>query len=211
MSLHGWEPNVPAVLETWLGGQAGGSAVADVLLGRVAPEGRLAETIPLSLASTPAFGNVPGEFGHVRHGEGVLVGYRWYDTREMAVAYPFGHGLTYTTFAYDELTAAASGSGRDARVDVSVRVTNTGVREGAEVVQVYVRDPEASVQRPEKELRAFRKVRLAPGGSATVAFTLTARDLAYWHPLLRRWVVEGGAIGTEALAALVAAATSPTP
>ncbi|HEY0119241.1 MAG TPA: glycoside hydrolase family 3 C-terminal domain-containing protein [Cellulomonas sp.] len=197
VSLTGWRRSVPAILETWLGGQAGGSAVADLLTGRRAPEGRLAETIPHRLADTPAYGTFPGEYGHVRYGEGVLVGYRWYDARDVAVAYPFGHGLTYTTFAYDEVTASASGDGADIRVDVSVRVTNTGPLAGAEVVQVYVRDPHASVVRPPRELRAFGKVRLAPGEAQTVTFTLGARDLSFWHPALRRWIVEGGEFVVE--------------
>ena len=197
VSLTGWRRSAPAILETWLGGQGGGHAVAEILAGRRAPEGRLAETIPHRLADTPAFGNFPGEFGHVRYGEGVLVGYRWYDARDVAVAYPFGHGLTYTTFAYDELSATVTGSGEDTTVEVSVRVTNTGQVAGAEVVQVYVRDPQASVVRPPRELKGFRKVRLAPGESETVALTLTARDLSYWHPALRRWVVEGGTFVVE--------------
>ncbi len=188
-----WADAVPALLETWLGGQAGGSAVAELLLGVRSPEGRLAETIPLRLEDTPAFGNFPGEFGHVRYGEGVLVGYRWYDTRDLPVAFPFGHGLTYTSFAYDDVTATVSGSS----VQVSVRLTNTGAVAGAEVVQVYVRDPEASVLRPARELRGFAKVRLEPGASTTVTFTLGERDLAYWHPALRRWTVEGGTFVIE--------------
>ena len=191
--FHIASPNAaPAVLETWLGGQAGGSATAYVLTGATAPGGRLAETIPHRLEDTPAFGNFPGEHGHVRYGERVLVGYRWYDTRDTAVAYPFGHGLTYTTFAYDEVSATVSGAGDDLTVDVSVRITNTGAVAGAEVVQVYVRDPSASVVRPPRELKGFRKIRLAPGSSETVTFTLGARDLSYWHPVLRRWIVEGG-------------------
>jgi len=197
VSVAGWRRYAPAILETWLGGQGGGHAVAEILAGLRSPEGRLAETIPLRLSDTPAFGNFPGEFGHVRYGEGVLVGYRWYDARDVAVAYPFGHGLTYTTFAYDEVTAAVSGTGDDVAVDVSVRVTNTGTVAAAEVVQVYVRDPEASVLRPPRELKGFRKVPLAPGESATVTVTLGARDLAYWHPTLRRWIVEGGTFVVE--------------
>lgn len=192
-----WRDRAAAVLETWLGGQAGGSAVADLLLGTVAPSGRLAESIPLRIEDTPAFGNFPGEGGVVRYGEGVLVGYRWYDTRGVDVAYPFGHGLTYTTFGYSDVRADAVGEGADVRVEVSTTVTNTGTRAGAEVVQVYVRDPEASVLRPTRELKAFAKVALAPGESRTVTFTLDARDLSYWHPGLRRWVVEGGTFVVE--------------
>lgn len=192
-----WRDRAAAVLETWLGGQAGGSAVADLLLGTVAPSGRLAESIPLRIEDTPAFGNFPGEGGVVRYGEGVLVGYRWYDTRGVDVAYAFGHGLTYTTFGYSDVRADAVGEGADVRVEVSTTVTNTGTRAGAEVVQVYVRDPEASVLRPTRELKAFAKVALAPGESRTVTFTLDARDLSYWHPGLRRWVVEGGTFVVE--------------
>lgn len=192
-----WRAHAPAILETWLGGQAGGSAVADLLTGAVSPSGRLTETIPLRLQDTPAFGNFPGEAGHVRYGEGVLVGYRWYDTRDLDVAYPFGHGLTYTSFAYDDVVAHVNGAGQDVTVDVRVTVTNTGARAGAEVVQVYVRDPQASVLRPVRELAAFTKVALAAGERREVAFTLTARDLAYWHPGLRRWVVEGGEFVVE--------------
>ncbi|GEK22415.1 beta-glucosidase [Cellulomonas xylanilytica] len=193
VSVTGWRDAAPAILETWLGGQAGGSAVADLLLGVRTPSGKLTETIPLRIEDTPAFGNFPGEAGVVRYGEGVLVGYRWYDTRAMDVAYPFGHGLSYTTFGYDGVTASADGT------DVSVRVTvtNTGPVAGAEVVQVYVRDPEASVLRPVRELKAFRKVALEPGESQEVSFTLGARDLSYWHPGLHRWVVEGGEFVVE--------------
>ena len=192
-----WRDDAVAVLVTWLGGQAGGSAVADVLTGAVPPSGRLAETVPLRLEDTPAFGSFPGEHGHVRYGEGVLVGYRWYDTRRLDVAFPFGHGLTYTTFGYDDVSVQVHGSGADVTLDVDVRVTNLGARAGAEVVQVYVRDPQAGVVRPARELKAFTKLTLGPGESTTASFTLTARDLSYWHPGLRRWVVEGGAFVVE--------------
>ncbi|MBO3085139.1 beta-glucosidase [Cellulomonas fengjieae] len=194
VGVSGWHDLVPAILETWLGGQAGGSAVADLLLGIRTPSGRLAETIPHRIEDTPAFGNFPGEAGVVRYGEGVLVGYRWYDTRAMDVAYPFGHGLSYTTFSYDSLDATVDGSD----VTVTVTVTNTGPVAGAEVVQVYLRDPRAAVLRPTRELKAFAKVALEPGESREVAFALTARDLSYWHPGLRRWVVEGGEFVVEA-------------
>ena len=192
ISVSPWQGAAPALLTGWLGGQAGGSAVVDVLTGAVTPSGKLTETLPLRLEDTPAFGNFPGELGHVRYGEGVLVGYRWYDARRTEVAYPFGHGLSYTSFAYDDASARASGDGRDARVRVAVRVTNTGAVAGAEVVQLYVGDPQAQVQRPERELKAFAKVRLEPGESRVVTFDLDARDLSYWHPVLRRWVLEGG-------------------
>ncbi|KQT02070.1 beta-glucosidase [Cellulomonas sp. Leaf395] len=193
VTVTGWRDLAPAILETWLGGQAGGSAVADLLLGVRTPSGKLTETIPHRIEDTPAFGNFPGEAGVVRYGEGVLVGYRWYDTRAMDVAYPFGHGLSYTTFAYDGITASAAGTD----VTVRVTITNTGPVAGAEVVQVYVRDPEASVLRPVRELKAFAKVTLDAGESREVSFDLTARDLSYWHPGLHRWVVEGGEFVVE--------------
>lgn len=192
-----WRGHAAAILETWLGGQAGGSAVADLLRGTRTPSGRLTETIPHRITDTPAFGNFPGEAGHVRYGEGVLVGYRWYDARELDVAYPFGHGLSYTSFAYSDVTATVSGTGADAAVDVRVTVTNTGDRTGAEVVQVYVRDPEAAVLRPVRELKGFAKVVLEPGASQEVAIALDSRALSYWHPGLHRWVVEGGTFVVE--------------
>ncbi|MEV7973910.1 glycoside hydrolase family 3 C-terminal domain-containing protein [Cellulomonas sp. NPDC089187] len=187
-----WQDDAAAVLECWLGGQAGGSAVADLLLGLRNPSGRLAETIPHRLEDTPAFGNFPGEGGQVRYGEGILIGYRWYDTRQLDVAYPFGHGLSYTSFGYDGLDVTVSGTGADSTVQVSVTVTNTGDRAGAEVVQVYVGDPEAAVLRPVRELKGFAKVQLEPGASTVVQIEVNARDLSYWHPLLHRWVVGGG-------------------
>ena len=187
-----WQDDAAAVLETWLGGQAGGSAVTDLLLGLRNPSGRLAETIPHRLEDTPAYGNFPGGFGEVRYGEGILIGYRWYDTRRIDVAYPFGHGLSYTSFDYSGLSTALSGTGADSSVRVAVTVTNTGDRAGAEVVQVYVGDPEAAVLRPTRELKGFAKVELAPGESRQVEIELDGRALSYWHPALRRWVVGGG-------------------
>jgi beta-glucosidase len=186
--LSGWEQNAAAVLECWLSGQAAGGAVADVLLGVANPSGRLAETLPLRLRDNPAYLNFPGEAGHVRYGEGVFVGYRGYDALDLPVSYPFGHGLSYTSFAYTDLSADAG----DAAVTVSCTVANTGRRRGKEVVQLYVGDPEASVARPVRELKAFTKVDLEPGAATTVTFTLTGRDLSYWSPAVRDWVVEGG-------------------
>lgn len=184
-----WAHEVPAILEMWLAGQAVGTATADVLFGRRSPGGRLAETIPMRLGDTPAHGNFPGEFGHVRYGEGLLVGYRWYDTRRAQVAFPFGHGLSYTAFSYED--AWVTGHGTSA--EVMVRVTNIGRRDGSEVIQIYVRDPESTVSRPWQELRAFAKVHLEPGESALVRLDLPERAFAHWHPVEQRWVIEGGA------------------
>ncbi|MFP3465320.1 glycoside hydrolase family 3 C-terminal domain-containing protein [Leifsonia sp. SIMBA_070] len=180
---------VPAMVEAWLLGQAGGSATADVLFGAVNPSGKLAETIPNRLEDTPAFLDFPGEEGHVRYGEGLFVGYRWYDARRMDVAFPFGHGLSYTTFGYGEATVTAVDGGD---VEVRVTVTNSGDRAGREVVQVYTSLPGSAVQRPTRELKGFASLELAPGESRDVAIRLRRADLAYWHVRAERWVVEGG-------------------
>ena len=187
-----WIDHVPAVLQAWYAGQAAGGAIADILFGAVNPSGRLAETFPLRLEDTPAYLNFPGEGDTVRYGEGLFIGYRWYDARRTAVQFPFGHGLSYTTFEYSNgrVSAATVDEGRG--VTVLVDVTNTGSRAGSEVVQVYVRDPEASVPRPEKELRGFDKVHLEPGETTTVAIELDARAFAFWDPRLRTWIVEPG-------------------
>ena len=184
---------VPAILGTGLLGQAGGGAVADVLFGAVNPAGRLAETVPVRLQDTPAFGNFPGEHGHVRYGEGLLVGYRWYDARDLDVTFPFGHGLSYTTFAYGEASATADDDG----LVVRVAVTNTGERDGAEVVQVYTSLPGSAVQRAPRELTGFAKVRLAAGETREVEVRVRRRDLAYWDTRVDLWVVEGGAYSIE--------------
>ncbi|MFK4730424.1 glycoside hydrolase family 3 C-terminal domain-containing protein [Agromyces mediolanus] len=179
---------VSAVVEGWLGGQAGGGGVADVLYGVVNPSGRLTETIPLRLEDTPAFLDFPGEFGHVRYGEGLFVGYRWYDARDAAVRYPFGHGLSYTSFAYSDLVVSADASGLVARVTV----TNTGERDGREVVQLYTSLGASAVQRAPRELKGFASVELAAGASQQVEIRVRREDLAYWDVRVDRWVVEGG-------------------
>lgn len=179
-----------AILEMWLSGQAGGSAAADLLFGSAEPAGRLAETFPLALTDTPAFTNWPGDGDVVNYGERVYVGYRWYDTTEREVAFPFGFGLGYTTFAYSDLVVTVPESGR-ARAIVEVTVTNTGVRAGADVVQVYVRDIEAGLDRPKQELKGFSKVRLDAGGSTRVRIELDERAFAFWGQ--DGWTVEPGA------------------
>ena len=177
-----WERCAPSILECWLSGQAAGGAVADLLLGAANPSGRLAETLPLRLEDNPSALNFPGEEGHVRYGEGVFVGYRGYDALRQQVSYPFGHGLSYTRFDYTDLSVTVSGRPEDGdlAVEVTCRITNAGDRAGKEVVQLYVGDPEASVARPVRELKAFAKVDLAPGESSAVTFRLAARDLSYW-------------------------------
>jgi beta-glucosidase len=188
-----WEQHAAAVLECWLGGQAVGGAIADVLTGAADPAGRLAETIPLRLEDTPSYLNFPGEEGLVRYGEGVFVGYRAFDAAGREVAYPFGHGLSYTTFAYDDLAVRVSGTD----VTVEVTVSNTGGRTGREVAQLYVGDPEAGVARPPRELKGFAAVELGPGEQRRITFALHARDLSYWSSTERGWLLEGGEFTIE--------------
>jgi beta-glucosidase len=183
-----WDSLVPALVEGWLLGQAGGSALADVLFGRVNPSGRLAETIPVKLADHPSYLDFPGEHGHVRYGEGLHVGYRGFDARGQEVAYPFGFGLSYTTFGYGAARAAATAAG----VEVSVPVANTGSRDGREVVQVYVSLPGSKVRRAPRELKAFASVAIGAGDTTEVRLTVEREDLAYWDTRLGRWIVEDG-------------------
>ena len=193
--LSTWEQNARAILECWLSGQAAGGAIADLLLGAANPCGRLAETLPLRLEDNSSYLNFPGEAGHVRYGEGVFVGYRGYDALGRDVSYPFGHGLSYTSFDYADLSTEISGRAEDGDLAVTVTctVTNTGDRAGKEVVQLYVGDQQSQVARPVRELKAFAKVGLEPGRAETVTFRLTARDLSYWSVAEHRWVLEGGA------------------
>lgn len=172
-----WADEAPALLDVWFGGQEMADALVDVLTGRADPSGRLPTTFPERIEHAPAYGNFPGEHGEVRYGEGVLVGYRWYEARHLPVRFPFGHGLSYTTFALGEPEIVDGDP-----LLVRVRVTNTGARSGGEVVQLYVEEVAPTVVRPPKELKAFAKVWLEAGQSATVTLGLTERAFAHWEP-----------------------------
>jgi beta-glucosidase len=178
----------PAILDGALLGQAGGGAIADVLFGLVNPSARLTETVPVRLEDVPAFVNFPGEQGHVQYGERIFVGYRWYDQRDLAVTFPFGHGLSYTHFAYSSPVVVAHSGG----VTVTVDVTNTGDRAGREVVQVYAGLPGSSISRARRGLVGFEGVQLAPGETRSVGVEIRRADLAYWDVRVDRWIVEGG-------------------
>jgi beta-glucosidase len=192
-----WVDDVEAVVEGYLGGQAGGGGLADVLTGVVNPSGHLAETFPRHLDDVPSTRNFPGGLNTVEYREGLYVGYRFHDTVDGDVLFPFGHGLSYTSFAFGDVTVDRSevsptdldGGGE---VTVEVQVTNTGEVVGKAVVQVYVRDVEAAAYRPDRELKGFAKVHLEPGDSTRVAIALGHRAFAYWHPDERDWVVEPG-------------------
>ncbi|ALE04880.1 beta-glucosidase [Arthrobacter sp. ERGS1:01] len=184
--VSGWAEKVPAILEGWLGGQAGGSATADLLFGIANPAGRLTETIPLRLEDSPAYLDFPGESGHVNYGEGLFVGYRHYDARKLAVSFPFGHGLSYTSFEYSDLRIEAADGG--ARLTVAVR--NSGGRAGHEVVQAYMRAPGSRVQRPERELKGFATIELQPGETGDVTITVPRDDFAFYDTTAATWLVE---------------------
>lgn len=192
-----WISHVKAVVEGYLGGQAVGGATRDVLFGAVNPCGRLPESFPYKLEDNPSYLSYGGEGNTAIYNEGVFVGYRYYDKKRMNVLFPFGYGMSYTTFTYSNLTVSAEALRDTDTLTVTVDVTNTGDRAGKEVVQLYVSDPESSVFRPVRELKGFEKVYLEAGETKTVSFTLDKRAFAYWHTELHDWYVESGAFGIE--------------
>jgi beta-glucosidase len=192
VAMSAWIDVVPAVLEGWMMGQAGGGALADILFGQVNPCGKLAETFPLKLSDTPAHLNWPGGAGKVQYGEGLFIGYRYYDAKEMPVLFPFGHGLSYTTFAYRNAQVSAKDFRDVDGLTVTVDITNTGHVAGKEIVQVYVHDRTSGLVRPEKELKGFAKVALQPGETKSVTVKLDFRAFAYYHPDYKQWITEDG-------------------
>jgi beta-glucosidase len=182
-----WLGRVGAIVEAYLGGQAGGSALAEVLLGHAEPGGRLAETFPYALADNPVH-TWPNGPSTVEYRESLFVGYRFYDSAAVAVAFPFGHGLSYTTFRWSPVGVHVAGD----TATVALTITNTGDRAGTEVVQVYVHDPKSTVYRAAQELKGFTVVRLEPGADQTIAITVDRRAFAVWSPSHHDWVVEPG-------------------
>jgi beta-glucosidase len=192
VAMSAWIDDVSAVLESWMMGQAGGAAIADVLFGKVNPCGKLAETFPLKLSDTPAYINWPGGAGEVHYGEGLFIGYRYYDAKQMPTLFPFGYGLSYTTFAYSNPKVSAIRFKDVDGVTVTVDVTNTGNVAGKEIVQVYVHDQKSGLVRPQKELKGFAKVELQPGETKSVSIQLDFRAFAYYHPEYNQWITEDG-------------------
>lgn len=186
-----WKDQVKGILEAYLGGQAVGAAVDNILYGKVNPSGKLAETMPLKLSDNPSY-LFFGDGDHVEYREGVFVGYRYYDTKELEVAYPFGYGLSYTTFAYSNLRLDKDTITDSDTLTVSVDVTNTGDVAGKEVVQLYVRDLTGSANRPDKELKGFGKVALNPGETKTVTMELDKRSFAWYSTQLSDWYAASG-------------------
>ena len=187
-----WADKVPAIVEAWLGGQAGGGAIADVLTGRVNPSGKLSETFPVCLADTPSYPEFPARNREANYGEGIFIGYRYYDARNLKPLFPFGFGLSYTTFSYSNLRVTPAVITNTENISVEVTIKNTGNVAGKEVVQLYVREERPKVVRPEKELKAFAKVALEPGEEKILSFRLEQRDFAYYDITHRGWVVNPG-------------------
>ena len=187
-----WISEVKGVIEAYLGGQAVGGAEYDVLFGRINPSGKLSETFPLKLSDNPSYLNFPGGQDTVEYKEGIFVGYRYYDFKEMDVLFPFGYGLSYTDFAYSNLKLDKETMKDSDTLTVSVDVANTGKMAGKEVVEVYVRDLESSAVRPVRELKEFAKVALEPGETKTVTFALSKRAFAYYEPKVHDFYVEPG-------------------
>lgn len=187
-----WVNEVSAILETWLGGQAGAGGTADVLFGKVNPSGKLAETFPVRLEDTPSFFNFPGEEGNAKYGERIFVGYRYYDIKNIEPLFPFGYGLSYTTFEYSDIKVSSEEINDKDGVTVSVKIKNTGKVKGKEIVQIYVTDKECSLQRPKKELKKFAKVELNAGEEKLLSFKLDGRDFSYFDSKRNMWIAQSG-------------------
>ena len=187
-----WADKVPAILNMFLTGQAGGSAVCDILFGDVNPSGKLSETYPLALSDNSSYNYFPGTTVSVEHRESVYVGYKYYDTANKEVAFPFGFGLSYTTFEYSDLKVSADNIKDTDTVTVSFKVKNTGDIDGAEVAQLYVSDVESTIYRPVKELKGFKKVFLKAGEEKEIEITLDKRAFAYYNVNINDWHVESG-------------------
>jgi beta-glucosidase len=187
-----WIANVPALLEMWYGGQEGGNAIADVLFGDANPSGKLPVSFVKEWKDSPAYGHYPGENLEVDYAEGIYVGYRYFDKQKIEPLFPFGYGLSYTKFDYGDLKISPEKLSSGKSVEVSLQVRNSGARAGAEVVELYVHDGHSSVDRPVQELKAFRRVTLAPGETKTVKFTLDPKALSFYSAAKKDWVAEAG-------------------
>jgi len=193
ITMTRWIEHVPAVLYAWYGGQEVGHAVGDLLFGVAVPSGKLPVTFPRRIEDSTAWGHYPGADLHVEYGEGIFVGYRGFDRGKVEPLFPFGHGLSYTTFEYSGLAVSTPQVKAGGQVQVGVQVRNTGTRAGAEVVQLYLHDVESSLPRPEKELKGFARVTLRPGEARTLTFSLDPSAMAFFDPGKGDWVVEAGA------------------
>lgn len=187
-----WLDQVSAVLNMYLSGQASGGAAVNLLYGKSNPSGKLAETFPLRIEDNPSYLNFPGTRYQVNYHEGIFIGYRYYDKKNMDVLFPFGYGLSYTSFAYDNLQLSKQEATDADTITVSVDVRNVGQKAGAEIIQLYVHNPNGEEIRPEKELRNFAKVFLEPGETKTVTMELNGRAFSYYHTGIHDWYAEDG-------------------
>jgi len=210
-----WLDRVAAVLVAWFPGQECGNAIADVLFGHATPSGKLPQTFPRRLEDNPAYLNYPGENGKVSYGEGLYVGYRYYDKKDIAPLFPFGFGLSYTSFAYDNLRLSATEIGPDDTLLMRIDITNEGGHAGQEVVEVYVRDRESRLGQPDKELKAFAKVALGVGETQTVSLALARDAWSYYDDATHSWVAEPGLfdilVGSSSAAIRAQATVTLTP
>jgi beta-glucosidase len=187
-----WLDKTPAVLQSWFGGQELGNAVASIVFGQTNPSGKLPTTFPKRLRDNPAYNNYPGENGKVHYGEGIFVGYRYYDRKDLIPLFPFGHGLSYTTFEYSNLRLNSEEFFPGDDIQVFLDITNKGNKPGKETVQLYIKDVESTLMRPEKELKGFVKIYLESGETKTVTLSLSEESLAYYDPVTTSWTTEDG-------------------
>ncbi len=208
INMSAWNENAGAIIYAWYGGQAGAKAIAEIIAGKVNPSGKLPITIEKSFKDSPGFGYIPEgeqlytgwndqvekvrEVYDITYDEGIFVGYRWYEKNNIKPLYPFGHGLSYTQFSYDDLEVSKSIFGVNDEVSVKFNISNTGSSSGSEVAQVYIRDEVSTFPRPVKELKGFEKITLEPGESKMVTIKLTPKDFSYWNPEINEWYAEPG-------------------
>lgn len=209
MRMTDWDTQARAILYAWYGGQIGNKALAEILAGKISPSGKLPITLEKEFKDSPGYGYIPAgeelyadwngnkEKGHpvydVRYSEGIFVGYRWYEKKNIQTLYPFGYGLSYTTFEYSDLVLSNDEFQENGIVKVSFAVKNIGMKTGAEIAQLYIQDVESTVPRPVKELKGFQKVDLQPGESKTIVIELNKKDFSFWNPDTKDWFFEKGA------------------
>jgi beta-glucosidase len=196
VTMTKWIDETPALVEMWYGGQEGGHALASILFGDANPSGKLPVSFPKKFEDSPAYANYPGQDLKVNYAEGIYVGYRYFDTKNVEPQFPFGLGLSYTAFEYSNLkvvTSLESGGQKGVfGAQVSLRVKNTGTSAGAEVVQLYIHDGHSKIDRPVRELKGFQRVELKPGETKTVELNLDRATLSYWSPEKKDWQAEPG-------------------
>jgi beta-glucosidase len=189
-----WEKSVPTIVQSWYGGTEAGNAIASILTGEVNPSGKLPVTFAARLEDYPshALGEYPGDGVNIEYKEGIFVGYRWIDKQKIKPLFPFGHGISYTTFKYGKATISSNAMKENESITVSIPVSNSGKRTGKEVVQLYIGDEKSSLERPVKELKAFRKINLAPGEEQTVDFKISVKELQFYDDNQKKWIAEPG-------------------